>query len=399
MITINSYVHRSMLCDIIRRWMFGELRPTDADAVTRLVHFNNVYVSRYLDVFSRSILNALHGEGVRSRPVTLKGELKDALIENPPYRNARVDELARNYRENPGRFYRETPFHGTLFFHDRSDGPVCLGASRIKRIRRLAEKAARRIIDQIFMNIRGHAEALAEERARHLGVSRFHLVTSQEDMLAEFLRAEDRFLDDLKNKRVLSGMSPLIINDVAGLKIVLERDNQEKLKEILISREDCEIVEEERHKGKYNATNYIVRFVPPREEIVSPPLGDKILQILSLRGWSKESANGEFREFILTGEKSVHIEIIVSSYQETLESEIGRSIHEDRIVAQRLSRQYRGPLAANVEYLMEYLFFFPFSRQAEIRELPIRLWYRYLPDYFDEVVKEMFQIPITGILD
>ena len=68
-------------------------------------------------------------------------------------------------------------------------------------------------------------------------------------------------------------------------------------------------------------------------------------------------------------------------------------------MAQRLSRPYRGHLAVNVEYLMEYLFFFPFSQQAEINELPIRLWYRYLPDYFDEVVKEMFQIPLTGALD
>jgi len=108
--------------------------------------------------------------------------------------------------------------------------------------------------------------------------------------------------------------------------------------------------------------------------------------------------NDEFREFIVTGERSVHIEIIVSTYQETLESEIGRSMHEDRILEQRMSRQYRGPLAANVEYLMEYLFLFPYSRQREIRELPIRLWNRYLPDYFDEVIKKLFRIPVAGIL-
>ena len=399
MITIGSYVHRSLLCDIIRRWMFGDLRPTDGDQVTRLVHFNNIYVSRYLDIFSRWVLEALHGAGVESRTVALKGELKDALVENPAYRNARVDELIRDYRGSPGRYYRETPFYGTLYFRDPGEGPHCLGASRIKRIRRLAEKAARRIIDQIFMNIREHAEALAEERARFLGVSRSHLVSSREEMIAEFLRAEERFLDDLRNRRALSGMGPLVINDVAGLKIILERESQERLKEILLSRDACDIVEEETHKGKYNATNYIVRFVPPREEIVSVPLGDRILRILSHRGWSGEAAAEEFREFILTGERSVYLEIIVSTYQETLESEIGRSIHEDRIVAQRLSRPYRGHLAVNVEYLMEYLFFFPFSQQAEIKELPIRLWYRYLPDYFDEVVKEMFQIPLTGALD
>jgi hypothetical protein len=397
MITINSYIHRSMLCDIIRRWMFNELRPADGDAVTRLVHFNNAYVSRYLERFSREIFEALYGKDLASRPVVLKGDLKDALIAHPPYRNARIDELVRNYEENPGRFYRETPFHGTLYFREEG-GPRYLGSSRIKRVRRLAEKGARRIVDQIFRNIREQAELLAEERARYLGIPRSHLVTSPEDMLSEFLRAENRILEDLKNRKPLVGMGAPVINDVAGTKIIMESGDQERLKEILIAGERFDIVEEEKHKGRYNATNLIVRYTPPKKEIAGIPLGGDVLRFLSARGWDGEKVNDEFREFVMTGERSVHIEIIVSTYQETLESEIGRSIHEDRIMEQRMSRQYRGPLAANVEYLMEYLFLFPYSRQREITELPIRLWNRYLPDYFDEVIKKLFRIPVAGIL-
>jgi hypothetical protein len=48
---------------------------------------------------------------------------------------------------------------------------------------------------------------------------------------------------------------------------------------------------------------------------------------------------------------------------------------------------------------MEYLFSFPASSQHELRELPIKLWNCYLPDYFDEVLKELFQIPSNGLLD
>lgn len=398
MITINSYIHRSLLCDIIRRWMFDELRPTDGDAVTRLVHFNNVYVSRYLDAFAREILESLHGKGLTCRQVSLKGELKDALVAHPPYRNARIDELVRNYRENPGRFYRETPFHGTLFFREEEGGPRYLGSSRIKRVRRTAEKGARRIVDQIFRNIMEQAELLSEERARYMGVPRSHLVTSPEDMLAEFIRAENRILEDMKNKKPLVDMGFLVINDVAGTKIIMESGEQEKLKEILIAGERFDIVEEEKHKGNYNATNLIVRYTPRKKEIAAVPLGDDVLRFLSARGWNGDGVNDAFREFVLTGERSVHIEIIVSNYQETLESEIGRSIHEDRIVEQRMSRRYRGPLAANVEYLMEFLFLFPYSPQKEISELPVKLWNRYLPDYFDEVIKKLFQIPVAGIL-
>ena len=93
------------------------------------------------------------------------------------------------------------------------------------------------------------------------------------------------------------------------------------------------------------------------------------------------------------------MEIIISTYQEMLESEIGRCIHEDRIIQQRLHQPYRGPLARNIQCLMEYLFTFPTSRQRVLGELPIKLWNRYLPDYFDEVLKELFRIPTENYPD
>jgi len=76
-----------------------------------------------------------------------------------------------------------------------------------------------------------------------------------------------------------------------------------------------------------------------------------------------------------------------------LESEIGRCMHEDRIIEQRLCQQYRGPLARNIQYLLEYLFVFPTSNRRELGELPIKIWNRYLPDYFDEILKQLFRIP------
>jgi hypothetical protein len=48
---------------------------------------------------------------------------------------------------------------------------------------------------------------------------------------------------------------------------------------------------------------------------------------------------------------------------------------------------------------MEYLFAFPMSMQRNLSELPIKLWNRYLPDYFDEVLKDLFHIPSDGMLD
>jgi hypothetical protein len=399
MITINSFLHRDVLNDIIRRWMYNEARPSDADLITRLVHFNNVYVSRYLNLFAGRIFQELHPQ-FTSQAIKIKGDLKDALIADPPYRNERIDEMILDYRQNPGRFYRETPFHGTLYFTRRNGFAAYIGSSRIKRVRRLAEKAARRIIDRIFDRIKRHADILADERARLLGIPRESLLTAPEDMTEEFLIAENRLLSDLREKRPIAEDGEILaINDVAGIKVVLEAPGQRKLIEILGRFTDCEVVEEERHAGRYNATNLLIRFRPPREEILSRPLGPRILNIMQMRGFSTSEANQSFAEFVRSGEGDVLLEIIFSDYQEMLESELGRCIHEDRIIEQRLCQQYRGPLARNIQDLLEYLFSFPASHQRELGELPIKIWNRYLPDYFDEVQKQLFRIPTDNFRD
>ena len=163
--------------------------------------------------------------------------------------------------------------------------------------------------------------------------------------------------------------------------------------------EDCDILEKERHTGKYNATNLIVSYKPPVEEILIQPLSKKITDMMQIRGLSPEESNTAFSEFVRSGEEDIHMEIIVSDYEEMLESEIGRCMHEDRIIEQRLRQQYRGHLAKNIEYIMEYSFTFPSSPQVQLGELPIKLWNRYLPDYFEEVLKCLFQIPQSSILD
>lgn len=400
MITINSFLHREELNDIILRWMYDQARPSDSELIARLVHFNRIYVSRYLQQFAGLIFRKLHQGELLSRPVQLKGELKDVIVEHPPCRNARIEEMICNYHRDPGRYYRETPFHGTLYFSRRNGSPEYVGSSRIKRVRRLAEKTSRRIIDRIFASIKMHADSLAEERARRLNIPREQLLTAPEDMTEEFLRAENRLITDLRERRPIAGAQEgPAINDVAGVKVILEEAQQRKLKDLFERLPNCEVLEEERHIGKYNAVNLLVRFRPPREEIVARPLGRKILDVMQARGFAPEDAQRSFAEFVRSGEEDVLLEIIVSNYQEMLESEIGRCIHEDRIIEQRLFQQYRGPLARNIQYLMEYLFIFPASGQQEFGELPIKLWNRYLPDYFDEILKKLFGIPPDNFLD
>ncbi len=399
MITISGFLHREVLSDVIRRWMYNDVHGEDADLVVRLVHYNIVFVSRYLDIFARRIFTGLHPGSLSSFPVTRKGELKDALVLAPPYRNARIDELIDDYRRNPGRFYRETPFTGSLYFTTDLGVRTCAGSSRIKRPRRLAEKSARRIIDLIFDRIKKHADVMANNRARLLGIPRDALLTPPLEMEEEFLRAENRLLDDLREQKPIAGYGEIPpINDVAGIKVIREAQEEMKLLELISESAGCEIVEVQKHSGRYNATNIAVRFRPPKSEIIARPLAEGSLPIMQAWGYSPYEANQLFGEFVLSGEDDVLVEIIVSGYQEILESEIGRSMHEDRIIEQRLKQQYRGSLARNIGDLLEYLFVLPTAGRRELGELPIKLWNRYLPDYFGEVLKGLFHItPVNNI--
>jgi hypothetical protein len=400
MIRITSYLHRDTLYDSIYRWMCDDVRSGDGWLITSLVAFNNAFVSRYLADFARKAIGNLYpGMPLVGRPVHIKGELKDAIVVRPPYTNPRIEEMLSQYHMHPERYYRETPFSAQLYFIPYSCGDVYVGSHRIKRVRRLAEKSARRIIDRIFANIRERANALADDRARRQGIPRESLVTEPEDMAREFEKAESKLVDDLRNRRRIHEDNELIINDVAGIKIISEDPDPKPLVSRLIQIQDCQVVEIEPHRGHYNATNVLVQLRPDKQRLLQQPLSGAFLRLMHSRGLDAEQANRAFAEFVQSGEDTVNIEVIISSYQEMLESEIGRCMHEDRIIHQRLRQEYRSYLAKNVEYLMEYLFALGISPQAEVRELPIKLWNRYLPDYFDDAVKRLFNIPPMNVVE
>jgi hypothetical protein len=392
MIFYSSYLHREVFADLIRRWMYAQVRPGDALLATRLVNFNNAYVLRYLRRFSEWIFASLHGGRLRSMPVRTKRVVKDAIVRHPPYVNDRIRNLLNDYHRYPGRFYGETPFHGALFFARTPGGEVYVGSNRIKRVRRLAEKTGRRIIDSVFAAIKERADALAAHRAERLGLERVSLVTAPDDMIAEFGQAEERLLEDLRHGRPLADHDGLVIDDVAGVKVILEGRDQFRLLDLLDQDRRCEIKEVQRHSGRYNATNLIVSYQPDKEDILSSPLNAKALKVMEACGVARQRADAEFARFVRDGEENITMEIIISDYQEMLESEVGRCMHEDRISEQRLRQEYRGFLAKNVAYLTEFLFAFAMSPAIELDELPIKLWNRYLPDYFDEVVKSLFNI-------
>ncbi len=393
MIIVGNYIHRSELEDLFWRWLHGQVLPDDPERVTKLIHFNNIYVNRYLGLWSKQLFSALSGSRTIEVPISTKAELKDALVSYPHYHDERIDELVRNYIDHRELYYVETPIHGKLYFAGTGAEHRMVGSQRIKRARRLAEKAARRIIDMIFSAIKQRADDYANMRAQQFGIARSQLLTSETEMIHEFERAEAKIIEDLRDGVKFPKISAPPINDVAGLKVIIEPEDVPKLYDYLETQTRCDIFEiEPHHRENYNATNLIIRGRPKKDMLVRDPIDPRLVRSMRERGLWLGDVQKEFENFVYSGEDEVYVEIIYASFGDLLESEIGRSMHESRITDQRNREEYTGHLARNIEYLVQYIFAFASFPSAELKECAIKVWTHYLPDYFNEVLKSLYRI-------
>jgi hypothetical protein len=391
MLRIDSFIHRSLLAEIISRWMLGKPAPGDVMRLKTIVNFNWYIAKLWIDYLARDILEAFHGVQPVRYPASTKGQLKDFAVTHPPYTTARIEAMRLRYNQFPEDFYRDTPIDGMIYAARIRDDQRFIGSSRIKRFRRIAEKGSRRIIDFMLDHIRANADILAEERARSLGISKEQLITPPEAMAEEFRQAEMRILKGIKNGTFRPQSLELEIPDVAGMKAIIEPRDYGRFRELVARAPGLAIAEEEHHRGTYNAINLKLAYILPKERILAEPPNEAYLRMLSYRGFNAAEVGRQYHEFIESGEDEVRFEIIVSSFQEFLESEIGRSMHEERIQAQRARQDYNGHLATNIRYLMNFILSLCRSPwRGDLQEIPIKLWVKYMPDSIDRVMRRLY---------
>ncbi len=392
MIRFNSFLHRIALADIIRRWMVDRLEPNDVRSLKELINFN-CHIAKYLaDDIASYIFGELAPAPVASFGVRTKGVLKDFMVDNPRYSNPRIEQLVRQYRKYPQDFYRQTPFDAIVYFTQVDSQVRLLGSTRRKRFRRVAEKSARRIIDFVFGQIKDEAQALARERAGRMGVPIDRLITPLEQQREEFLHAERRIVKRLRTGQFVKDEVLLDINDVVGVKAICEDDEVSRLTALLSAHPRMEIIEYELHSGAYNALNLTVRYVLDKDVLLSRPPSGERLRVLESRGMSAKDLLTGYDRFIREGEDDVVLEVIVAGFEEGLESEIGRSMHEERVLAQRSDQQYRGSLARNIVALLEYMMALRHYPPDSIDQIPIKLWIKYMPDYFESLMKASYGV-------
>jgi hypothetical protein len=386
----ESFVHRQRLADVIARWMINRPQPGDVRTLKTVVNYN-FYMSRvWVDDLATQLLREFHGLEPQLFVMKTKGQLKDFAVAYPSYSTPRIEEMRKKYLQFPEDFYRDTPVDGAYYVKTVDQVPQLIGMHRIKRFRRIAEKGARRIVDVMLDRIRANADALAEERAKKLGITKSQLRTPQSEMAEEFRHAERRVIKGIKRGTVQAELRKSVIPDVVGMKLIVEDKEQQRLLDMLKAHPGCRIIEVEKHDNEYKALNLRVEYRIPKQLLLERPPDGRYLNVLSYRGFDPAAVAADYRKFVAEAEESVSFEVIVSTFANFLESEIGRCMHEERVLSQRANAEYNSNLATNIRHLMDYLLSLCRApSMADLGEVPIKLWVKYMPDTIDYLQRRL----------
>ncbi len=387
---LTSFIHREELLEIAERWFWGKPDPGDALRLTKIFICDGYVIGETLDSTIGQILGIIRPGRINKVRIRSKGELREAICRSCSGGSSRVRFLSENYIKNPDYFYREAPINGLLCIDDSG---LLLGSARIKRPRRIAEKANRRIAKWIFDTVRDEARTMAEHRAAVSGVPLERLYTPEPEMVREFVQAEERIASSFREGTIRFDREAITINDVGGIKIIANEDELKLIEATLRAETGVRISQREDFRGNYEAVSLIIEISWDPESICRKYRDGRNWGKYLNRGVSERELKRGIEPLLDGADPRLKFELILANFDAMVESELGNSIHEERIITQRNSKVYKGYIPMNVEFLLEYLFAVGFSPQTGVEFLPIKLWGRYLPDTLVTYIRRLYSLP------
>ena len=378
---ISAYLHRQQLMQITQRWIADRLAPDDALQVTRILTYDSFIAWHTMVDFVQTVTRRLGRPKVRQLPLYRKKDLKDFVTATVEPTSPRVAELILEYRRTPQFYYVGSPMAGFLF-HDPK-GRV-LSLCRFKRVKRIAEKASRYAALHMMDHLGRRAEAIGQE-----GGGPTEATAAAERQIIEEIRRGDFTLPKEKMQ----------IRDVVGAKIIDWGFGPEGLETAMDGIPRVAVLEKEIHQGIYNAVHYTVRVEIEPQPIMEAFRTSAHRETFRRRGLPVNGGTEDFEDFLATGARHLSLDLILTTFEELIESEIGRSMHEARIFRQRQEGTAYGNIPLNIEYIIEYLLAVGLSPAVQIDEIPIKIWGRYLPDTLSFCIRRLYGIPEFSLID
>ncbi len=373
---LTAMSHREELFRLTMRWMNDDFHPDDGERISRIFLYESAISAMVLDRIVQ-FLNRQYQGPLQMERIHKKSDLRRQLIAHRPKSNPRMDELAGEFNDDPTYFFPHMPIDAVMIF-DRTSRLIAI--TRIKRLSRIAEKVSFRLVEALHREIQGKAEKLAEHRAGAAGLPLGRFVSTPAAMEKDFIAAEADMVGRFREKQVRIDPKDLTINDIIGFKIIDQPEVLESLPERLGRESGMRVKEIETHQGNYNAVNLLLDIDLPPEEVLAARLRKLDWESARRRGLDPEEVRKNTRAYVRQGARSVRIELILTTPEELMEAELGRAIHELRVLRLRQRQAYGGLLGQNAGYLVEYLLSLAASPKTRIPEIPVKLHGRYLPE-------------------
>jgi hypothetical protein len=260
---------------------------------------------------------------------------------------------------------------------------------RRKRIRRIADKVSRRIADQLSGEISSVARALAASRPRHQGTDPPSTVAPPGTPAAVGGAAERLVADRIRSGRITLDPERNRVDDVIGVKVIGTRGELEVIEASLDNLDYTWAFHREVHAGAYEGIHYMVDLELPSNTTILRHMEGIDWSFASGRGLPVEDLDRRFSSYIESCRRTFRVELILTSFEDLVESEFGVGIHEQRILEQRDLASDFGRIARNASSIIEYMLRLATSPTVKIDEIPIKIWGRYIRDTVAHEIAEL----------
>ncbi|MDZ7580816.1 MAG: hypothetical protein U5R30_09410 [Deltaproteobacteria bacterium] len=390
---LTGMTHRDELFDLTLRWLNDDLAPEDGRTLTRIFLYESAVSAVIVDRVIAFLGNLFSGP-LQTERIRQKQALRRRLIEHLPRPGDRTRQLIHHFEEDPEYFFPRLPIDALLITSSDSQA----GCHRPDQA--AVPGSGKSILSAggcPFQGNPGRSPTCSPgKRAAAAGVLLADLVSSEHEMQNDFTTAETEVARRFRDHNVRIPREALTVNDLLGFKIIGEPGLLEQVPALLLEETGLALMEAERHTGDYNAVNLLV-------EIELPPPGEMVARLKGFdwyiarrRGLDPQETKQGFLDYLTRGSGAVRMEIILTTYDELMESEFGRSMHELRVLRLRQRQNYSGPIAQNAAYLIEYLLALAASPTVHVTELPIKLYGRYLPETIASAKCALFGNDIDG---
>jgi hypothetical protein len=179
------------------------------------------------------------------------------------------------------------------------------------------------------------------------------------------------------------------VDDVIGVKIIGTPAELERIEASLDTLEYTLASQREVKVGSYEGVHYLVDLeLPPNEAILANMSGID-WSYAAGRGLAVESLEDGFKAYVESCRRTFRVELILTTFDDLVESEFGVSIHEQRILEQRDLAEEFGRIARNASSIIEYMLRLATSPTISIDHIPIKIWGRYIRDTLNYAIASL----------